>query len=396
MARARVLILGGGFSYIGCIQAAAEMGCEVLVADRNDLSPGLQYAHIPLHLDITDIQGCLEAAETHHIDGVVAVNDFGVMTASIIADELGLPGLPVDIAEIVTDKYLMREAWRKSGLSCIEYIKTHSYEEFLAAVHSLSFPLIVKPCDSRGGGCRGICTIDGSSDLEQAYRFANGFYGDDHLIVERFVEGLEHSVEAIVHDAHTHIIAVSDKQKCPLPYRVDETVIYPTVESGKRLEWLHEAVEKAVSAIGMREGIVHVELSITDAGPVLFEIGARCGGGAPAPLVPFLCGVEEFKEAVRIALGERPRDLAPRFMRGCAIRFLCPRPGKVTRITGAETASALPGVLSFGLFIKEGDHVQPLHTCADRAGMVITGGRTRDEALDRAEHVVNSIRIETA
>jgi biotin carboxylase len=390
----KILILGASFSYLGCIKAAKEMGCEVLVADRDPDALGLQYADIPLHADITHVEKCVQLAKRHRIDGVVAVNDFGVMTAARISEKLRIPGLLPEVAKTATNKYLMRKVWDEEGVPSVPFERVMNYTEYREAIERLSFPLILKPCISFGGS-RGVIHIDDNSEIDKAYAFATYFYDDQSLIVEKFVSGLEHSVEAIVHKGSCHIIAISDKVKSPLPYRVDDTILYPTVETDRRLKSTEQAVADAIKAIGMEEGIAHVELSMTDQGPVLFELGARCGGGAPAPLVPYLCGVEEFKEAVRIALGEQPRNLFPLYTKACVIKFFYPEPGIVKRITGLQEAESLPGVLGLGLFVSEGSRVRPLRTCADRAGMVITGAESRKEALRRAEEVLNTVRIET-
>jgi biotin carboxylase len=391
----KILILGASFSYLGCIKAAKEMGCKVLVADRDPNALGLRYADIPLHAGITNIEKCIQLARQHRIDGVVAVNDFGVMTAARISEELNIPGLPPEVAKIATNKYLMRKVWDEQHIPSVPFARVMNYTEYREAIERLSFPLILKPCISFGG-CRGVIHIDDNSEIDKAYAFATRFYDDQSLIVERFVSGLEHSVEAIVHEGECYVIAISDNVKSPLPYRVNDTILYPTVETNGRQKSIEQAVVDAIKAIGMEEGIAHVELSMTDQGPVLFELGARCGGGAPAPLVPYLCGVEEFKEAVRIALGEQPRNLFPLYTKACVIKFFYPEPGIVKRITGVQLAESLPGVLCLGLFVSEGSRVRPLRTCADRAGMVIAGAESRKEALKRAEEAVNTVTIETA
>ncbi len=394
MTQKKILILGASFSYLGCIKAAKEMGCKVLVADRDPDALGLRFADIPLHADITDVEKCVQLASQHSIDGVVAVNDFGVLTAARISEYLRIPGLPPEVARIATNKYLMRKVWDEQGVPSVPYKRVLNYTEYREAIEQLACPLILKPCISFGG-CRGVIYIDDHSNIDEAYAYATRFYDDQSLIVEKFVSGLEHSVEAIVHEGECYAIAISDKVKSPLPYRVDDTILYPTVENDQRLKWTEDATADAIKAIGMKEGIAHVELSMTEQGPVLFELGARCGGGAPAPLVPYLSGVEEFKEAVRIALGESPRHLAPLHTKACVIKFFYPKPGIVRSITGVQQAESLPGVLSLGIFVNEGDRVKPLRTCADRAGMVITGAENRQEALELAEEVINSVKIET-
>ena len=391
-----LMLLGGSIMCIRYIQAAQEMGLKVLAVDKNPQAPALKHADWAEAADISDPDACLDAATRHKIDGVVAINDFGVMSASAVARALGLPGLPAEVARVATDKYLMRLAWEKAGAPSLAFKLVSSPAELEAAVADIGWPVIIKPRNSVGGGSRGVMRLDEGADLAAAYEFSNSFYQDDQVLVEECAQGLEHSVEAIIYQGKSHIIAISDKVKSPLPYRVDDQILYPTAETGQRLAWIHEAVEQAVAAIGQREGMAHVELAITEEGPKLFEIGARCGGGAPDPLVPYLSGVEEFKEAARLALGEPPEHLEPQLNRGCVIRFFYPQPGQVLSIKGYEKARQLPGVLALYLFVGPGDMVRPLRVCGDRAGMVIAGGEDRNEALERANRVLDTVKITTA
>ncbi len=391
----RLLLLGGSVFCIRYIQAAREMGLKVVACDRNPAAPALAHADWGEAVDISDPQACLALARRHRVAGVVAINDFGVMSAAVCARELGLPGPSLETVEIALDKLRMRQVWEAAGVPSVRYLRVGSPGELAAAMAELGGRLIIKPCNSRGGGCRGIRQVTQDDDPVAVYDFANSFYQDDNLIVEEFVEGLEHSVEVLVHQGRSHILAISDKVKSPLPYRVDDTILYPTVETGSRLRELEDAVRRAVEAVGLEEGIAHVELSVTERGPVLFEIGIRCGGGAPDPLVPHLTGVNEFQEAVRLALGQAPLHTDPLYTKGAVIRFFYPPPGVVESVEGMEQASRLPGVLSLHLFVAPGQVVRPLRTCGDRAGIVIAGGEDREQALARANQVLKTVRIRT-
>src|SRR5690606_38339029 len=125
----RLLILGGSFPYLGCIREALDMGLHVLVADRNPHCPGFGLAHEPLHIDITDQDGILAAAKARRIDGIIAVNDFGVRTAAEVAHALGLPGISPECARICTDKLLMRQAWARHGVPQVEFEPVSSPDE---------------------------------------------------------------------------------------------------------------------------------------------------------------------------------------------------------------------------------------------------------------------------
>ena len=378
------------------ILAAKELGCEVVVTDRNPEADGFKYADYHEVADINDIERSVEVARKYSVDGVVAVNDFGVRAAAAIAEELNLPGIGREVAEYATSKAWMRRKWEQAGVPSAKFKVATTLEEARAAVKELgTWPLILKPADSRGGGSRGVSKIESEDDLPDALEFAHAFYEDKTVVIEEFLDGIEHSVETVTYEGQTHILAVSDKVKTPPPYRVDKSVIYPTIYEGRALERIHEVAIAAVGALGIRLGAAHVEMCTTAAGPRLFELGARCGGGGtPDPIVPFVTGIEMFKEVVRIAVGEQPQRLTPLYTRGSVYRFLTPRPGIVKKIYGAAEIEARKNILDFEILVNENEEIRPVKAGGDRAGFIIAAGETREEALALADEAEATIRFE--
>lgn len=86
-------------------------------------------------------------------------------------------------------------------------------------------------------------------------------------------------------------------------------------------------------------------------------------------------------------------DLIPRYQKGVAIRYFFPEPGRVVSIENAEQFRDRSWVHKLGFFVKPGDIVEPVTNHTKRAGFVITSGETRDQAIERAEQVVNTIKI---
>ena len=387
------MILGASRYYIRSILAAQELGCRVLVIDKNPDSHGFRYADYHELMDISDSEGSLRVARDYGIHGVVAVNDFGVRSAAIISEKMNLVGLSPTVAEFATSKAWMRQIWERAGVPSARFRTVETFDQALAAVNALDdWPLILKPVDSRGGGCRGVSRIDSAEELEEAFRFAQSFYDNKAVIIEEYLEGSEHSLETLTFEGQTHILAVSDKVKTPPPYRVDKSVVYPTLLDRDALRKTYEVATAAVKAIGIQVGPAHVELCVTKDGPKLFEIGARCGGGGtPDPIVPFATGIEMFKEVVRIALGERPTNLSPKYNRGCVYRFLTPLPGVIESVTGHEEVKSWPNVLDCEVLVGKGDEVSPIRVGADRAGFIIAGGETRTEAVELADRAESAI-----
>jgi biotin carboxylase len=212
------------------------------------------------------------------------------------------------------------------------------------------------------------------------------------VIVEECVQGLEHSVETVTWAGETYVLAVSDKTKTPAPARVDKSVNYPTVLTGSALQAVHETAQAAVRALGITVGAAHVELCSTPAGPRLFELGARCGGGGtPDPIVPYVTGIEMLNEVVRVHAGDAPGALTPRVSRGACYRFLTPSPGVFRAVHGVSDVAGWPGVLDCGVTLKPGDVIRAVREGIDRVGFVITAAECREEAVviaDRAEEYI--------
>jgi biotin carboxylase len=369
------------------------MGCFVIATDRNSNAIGLTAADIGEAVDITDVNGILAISTRHRIDGVLAINDYGVKTAAAVAELLALPGLPTDVARTATNKRLMREAWKGQAFN-VRYSAVTTFAEARQAAREIGFPVILKPANSEGGGSRGVSRVGSLDDLPSALSFAQEFYPDKQVIVEQCLIGLEHSLEMVMTRGKAHAIMISDKVKTSPPYRVDKSVVYPTnYGSGMRTQLAHAAAE-ATRLIGVEDGVVHVELCSTPEGVYVFDFGARCGGGGtPDPIAEWVSGVNELKEAIRLALGEAPCLNFSDTERGCVYRFLTPQPGQLGSVEGVESLRAWPGILDAGVLVEPGQTIRPVRTGADRAGFLIAGAVTRSEALELADRAEQQIKF---
>jgi len=66
----------------------------------------------------------------------------------------------------------------------------------------------------------------------------------------------------------------------------------------------------------------------------------------------------------------------------------------VKKIKNIEKFCNTPWIHKLHFFVKENDVVEATTNHTQRAGLVITVGDTRDEAVLRAETVINGIEIE--
>jgi len=391
----RILILGGGRYNVPSVLAARQAGFFVVVADRNPDAPGLKLADLQLPINLNDCDSLIEAVKRNGgVDGVVSMAEAGVRPAAYISMRLGLPSISEEAAANATSKAAMRRHWRGLGKHSIEFEIATSLTEASEAVERLaSFPLIFKP-DRSFGGSRGVTRINSFHEVAQAFRDAKteGLPGSD-VVIEHFLDGTEHSAEVLIWNGRTSVLCIGQKVKSIPPYRVDVSVQYPAPLTASRRDNVAEMCDRAVKALGLTQGVAHVEFCYTRRGPVLFEIGARCGGGHTSQIAHHVSGVNEFVEACRMACGMAPAQFLPLYGRGADYRFLIFEPGVVESIYIPANVSTNLSVIDVGITVQPGQTIGPLHSTSDRSGFLVVTGKTLEEAVAQADEGCQRITV---
>jgi biotin carboxylase len=376
----RVLLLGANRSNVLSIRSARQAGFFVMAADPTPHAAGLLEADLAFEVDVRDCARLTELVRQHGgVDGIVSMSEVGVLPAVQIAAQLQLPALSEMAACQARSKAAMRRLWNGLPFST-EFAVAATAEEAEQAAPRLGFPLIFKP-DCSFGGSRGVSRVNSGGDVADAFRFAveSGLPGSV-VVIERFVSGTEHSCEVLIHEGRASVLCIGQKVKSAQPYRVDVSVQYPARLSIEQQRMVERMAEAAVSAIGLTRGAAHIEFAYTSAGPVLFELGARCGGGHTPELAHAVSGVQEFVEVCRMACGLSPTQIEPRWQRGGDYRFIIFPQGKVAHIEIPAAVRDHPGVIDVEVLARPGSEIGELRTTSNRAGFVVTSGKDYAEA----------------
>ncbi|MFC1874503.1 ATP-grasp domain-containing protein [Chloroflexota bacterium] len=393
MEQRKVLIIGAGPAQYKGIVKAKEMGLVTIATDRNPKSPGLAVADIPVVMDVKDCENSIKVARQHRIDGVFSIaSEVSVRTVAAVAEELGLRGLSRQVARVATDKALMREKYLAQGVPSPLFRVVHTLEEAAQAVEELALPAVIKPADNAGS--RGVARLDRKSQLESAFRKAKGFSEQGKVMIEQFMDGVEVSVEAFVSRDEIKILALSDKIRTPPPYLLDTTVIFPSNYPGEVRSRIREVATKAIKAVGINEGPVHIEIMMTADGPKMVELAARGPGFKVfTNMIPYVTEVDIVEGVIKQALGEEP-DLEIRAHRASVLKFVGARPGKIKNISGIEQVKNMSGVHDFELYLGIGDEIKPLTSGEDRIGHIISFAVSREKALEITEKAESLLEIE--
>jgi biotin carboxylase len=268
-----------------------------------------------------------EIAAEHSVAGVFSYDETTVVTAAHIAETLGVPGLSVDGVENCRNKHRTRQALTSAGLPQPRFAYVTSLAEAITAADAFGYPVVLKP---RGcGASMGVVKVDDPGDVEAAFAVseaashAGAFAYEGGVLVEEFLDGPEISIDGAVYHGEYQPFVLARKRVGFPPY-FEETGHTVTAEDPLFYDAeVRRVLTDAHRAVGVRDGITHTEIRLTDRGPAVIEINARLGGD----LIPYLgrlaTGIDPAYVAVDLATGVRP-DLTRADGGTVGIRFCNP------------------------------------------------------------------------
>lgn len=382
---------------IPAIKEAIEMGLKVIVTDYNPDSEGIKMAHFPLLVSTRNIDMTVMMAREFHrgypINGVLTTGTDASKTVAAVANALKLPGIRYEVAERATNKIKMRQRLRKKGVLVPEFYGVWNIDEAKEAMEKLGLPLVIKPADNMGA--RGVRKISVQEELIEAFYAAKDASISGDLILEKFMEGPELSIDTLVLNNEVFITGVADRIIEMSPYFIETGHIMPSVLPQKDIDDACKVMCDGIKALGIDIGGAKGDIKITQEGAQIVEIAARLSGGFMSSYTyPLSTGINLLRAAIKIAIGENTLGLTSKFQK-CAIeRAIISKPGKILSIEGLERARKIKGVAEIIMHKGIGDNMAPLTSNMDKAGNIIVVGNNREEALKISKKALDTIKIE--
>src|SRR6185295_6579027 len=131
----------------------------------------------------------LKAIGRLRVDGVLTVSaDSAVPAVAAIAERLGLPGIGVETAHLMTHKVAMRRRLADAGVPQPRFAAVRTISERRRAADEVGFPAVLKPADS--GGKRGVFRVDSVDEIDAHLHEALAASPTGEAILEEYVEGI--------------------------------------------------------------------------------------------------------------------------------------------------------------------------------------------------------------
>ncbi|NDZ81340.1 hypothetical protein G3I19_22965 [Streptomyces sp. SID10853] len=294
---------------------------------------------------------------------VVGLSEESVLPAARLRGRLGLPGMTTDTARLLRDKVRMKEAVRGAGVDTPAFVPVgpRTTEGEAARIAGL-MPggVVLKPRSQ--AAAMGVEVFDDPGRFVERVR--RGGVGEG-FEAEEFVTGDLCHVDGLVRDGR--VLFVTAAAYLAAPYDVVTEGGHPLgsigVDDPRMLARMTDHTATALDALGLRDGVFHLELFVRPDGRLTFlEVAARPGGGGIADHIRYVYGVDLAEEALRVCLNEPPSHTGPPTALDTGIAAsgwlfsLTPEGGDrtVARVDGAES---LPASVVRHTVARPGDEV---------------------------------------
>jgi geranyl-CoA carboxylase alpha subunit len=264
-----------------------------------------------------------------------------------------------------------------------------SPDQLRAQAEAVGYPLLIKA--AAGGGGRGMRLVERAADFDEALasarREAASAFGDEAVLLERYVARGRHVEIQVLADAHGAVVHLFERD-CSAQRRrqkVVEEAPSPAVDAALRAR-MGEAAVAAAKAVGYF-GAGTVEFLLDETGsPFFLEMNTRLQ--VEHPVTEMITGLDLVEQQIRIALGEplafSQSDLA---IAGSAVEARIyaedpldafrPQAGRVARF---EPDATLPGV-RVDAGVESGDVIPPDYD--SMVAKIIAHGPDRRSAIER-------------
>jgi 3-methylcrotonyl-CoA carboxylase alpha subunit len=266
------------------------------------------------------------------------------------------------------------------------------------AADKIGFPVLVKA--SAGGGGRGMRVVRSAAELGPAIvsakREAKAAFGDDRMLIEKYVDNPRHIEVQVIGDSHGNLLSLFERE-CTLQRRhqkVIEEAPSPTLDAKQR-EAVSAAARKAAAAVNY-VGAGTIEF-VSDGKDVFFiEMNTRLQ--VEHPVTELITGINLVEWQLRVAFGEKlPLTQEQIELNGHAIeaRVYAENPTKnfmpsVGRIKTWRMPQATDGVRIDDGY-RAGDVVSPYYDAM--LAKVIAWAPTRQAAIDKLNRALEETDV---
>jgi acetyl-CoA carboxylase biotin carboxylase subunit len=336
----KVLVANRGEIALRVMRTCRAMGIATVAvyADADADAPFVRFADEAVRLGPSParesylvINAVLDAARVTGADaihpGYGFLSENAKFSAAVADAGLTFIGPPAAMIEQLGSKQAAKRIAAAAGVPTVPGYNgdNQATAAFVAAAAGIGYPLLVKA--SAGGGGKGMRVVRAPGELAEAIDRARGeaasAFGDDTLLLEKYVERPRHIEIQILGDTFGNVVHLWERE-CSIQRRhqkVIEEAPSPALDAARRAEMGAAAVElgRAVGYVGA--GTVEF---IVDPSHAFYFLEVNTRLQVEHPVTELTTGLDLVREQIRIARGEPLGYATAPAQRGWAIEVrLC-------------------------------------------------------------------------
>jgi biotin carboxylase len=259
----------------------------------------------------------------------------------------GVPGTSPQVAELFRDKSRMKAALAKAGLPVARNAILRTLSDAKAFAERVGFPMVLKPV--QGMGAKSTFRIRNVGQLLTTLRSLGVGHGRE-VLAEEFLRGREFSFETITVGGEVKLHSISHYLPTCLeavenPW-IQWCCLLPRDVSGKEYDQARRIGWGAIEALGLRDGVTHMEwFQRPDGSLAIGEIAQRPPGANISLMTGLAHDFDLYRAWARAVVDgefeaktERKYAVGSAFLRGMGH-------GRVAHVTGVRETHEAVGAL---------------------------------------------------
>jgi acetyl-CoA carboxylase biotin carboxylase subunit len=316
----KILIANRGEIAVRIMRACRELGIRTVAvysdADKN--SAHAQFADKAVHIGAASPKGSylnadvlIQAALSSQADAIHPGYGFLSENASfagmVESAQLTFIGPSADSIRAMGDKAESKIRMKAAGVPTVPGAEgLESFAEFEKAADEIGYPILVKA--SAGGGGKGMRIVWDPNDLPEeidaARREALHAFGDERLLIEKYIADAHHIEFQVFGDRHGHLVHLFERE-CSVQRRhqkIIEETPSPLLTPELRRQ-MGEAAVKAAKAVNYyNAGTIEFIFNLSDSSFYFLEMNTRLQ--VEHPVTELTTGLDLVQWQIRVAAGE--------------------------------------------------------------------------------------------
>ena len=311
---AKILIANRGEIACRVMRTARRLGIPIVAvhtdADRSALHVRRagEARRIESYLDIDSILGAARASAAEAIHpGYGFLSENEDFAAACRKAGVAFIGPPAEAIAAMGDKAAAKRLMEKAGVPLVPGYHGEGQEPALLEKEAarIGFPVLIKP--SAGGGGKGMRVVSARKDflgaLEAAQREAKSSFGNDRVLIERYLEKPRHIEIQVFGDSKGNVVYLFERD-CSVQRRhqkVLEEAPAPGLDARRRSE-MGAAAVAAAKAIGYANAGTVEFIAEQDGRFYFMEMNTRLQ--VEHPVTEMVTGLDLVELQIRVAAGE--------------------------------------------------------------------------------------------